>query len=58
MCLFSLEGIHGSVSRTAKSIGPSAGPVPDDDRSMKHTEIRQRKAMHAVVPPKHVENEQ
>ena len=31
----SLEGIHGSSSRMAKSIGPSARPVPDDDHGMK-----------------------
>jgi hypothetical protein len=38
---FSLEGIHGSSSRTAKSIGPSPLPVPDDDCTIKHTGIRQ-----------------
>jgi hypothetical protein len=36
-----LERIHGSSFRTAESIGPSARPVPDDDRSMKRNEIRQ-----------------
>jgi len=41
--LFSLEGIHGSSSRIAKSIGPSALPVPDDDHGMKRSEIRQRR---------------
>lgn len=31
----SLEGIHSSSCRTAKSIGLSALPVPDDDHGMK-----------------------
>ncbi len=52
---FSLEGIHAGSSRTAKSIGPSALPGPDDDCTIEHN---RNTATHADKPPEQVGNEQ